>query len=78
VLERARQLLSELAVHHVGRSKVVKHRTKDDLGQLELFVDPMQEIGKELLGLKVDELTPMAAFDLLRKWKEKMGGKSER
>jgi DNA mismatch repair protein MutS len=74
VLERARQLLSELSVQHVGRPRVSRARKSDrqvDDSQLPLFVDPSKELLTALAGTKVDALTPMQAFDLLRQWKEK-------
>ena len=74
VLDRARQLLGELAVQHVGRPRVSRSRKSDramDESQMPLFIDPAQELLKELAGLKVDALSPIDAFDLLRKWKEK-------
>ena len=77
VLERARQLLSELAVHHVGNdggaSRVSKHRRTDNDAQLALFNDPAKELAKSLASVNVEQLTPMQAFELLRQWKEKLG-----
>jgi DNA mismatch repair ATPase MutS len=77
VLERARQLLSELSVQHVGRPRVSRSRRSDkppaDDAQLALFADPAQELLTTLAGTKIDELTPMQAFDLLRQWKQKFG-----
>jgi DNA mismatch repair protein MutS len=75
VLDRARQLLSELAVHHVGgANRAAKNRRKDDEAQLALFTDPAQELIKALAGVSIEELTPVKAFELLRAWKEKLGG----
>jgi DNA mismatch repair protein MutS len=78
VLERARQLLGELSVQHVGRPKVSRSRKSDrvaaaDENQLPLFTDPAKELLMMLAGTKVEELTPMQAFDLLRQWKQKWG-----
>jgi DNA mismatch repair protein MutS len=77
VLDRARQLLSELSVQHVGRPKVSRSRKSDrtasDESQLPLFTDPAKELLAQLAGTKVEELTPIQAFDLLRQWKEKYG-----
>jgi DNA mismatch repair protein MutS len=78
VLERARTLLSELSVQHVGRPKVSRSRKSDrtaaiDENQLPLFVDPARELLAQLAGTKVEQLTPIQAFDLLRQWKEKYG-----
>jgi DNA mismatch repair protein MutS len=78
VLERARQLLSELSVQHVGRPRVSRGRKSDreaaDENQLPLFVEPARELLTQLAGTKVESLTPIQAFDLLRQWKEKWGG----
>jgi DNA mismatch repair protein MutS len=78
VLDRSRQLLSELSVQHVGRPKVSRGRKSDkfavvDESQLPLFADPAKELLAQLAGTKVEDLTPMQAFDLLRAWKEKYG-----
>ena len=74
VLERASQLLGELAVQHVGRptiSRTAKSQRLRETNQLPLFVDPAQQLRDELAGVKIDELTPMQAFDLLRQLKQK-------
>jgi len=74
VLERARQLLGELAVQHVGKPRISRGRRSDreiDDGQLTLFVDPAQELLQLLLSTQIDSLTHVEAFDLLRRWKLK-------
>jgi hypothetical protein len=38
-----------------------------------LFVDPTKELAKELVNVDLTQLSPVAAFDLLRQWKEKYG-----
>ena len=76
VLERARQLLSELAVHHVAHNRAAaaaRHRRKDDEAQLPLFADPAQELLKALAAIELDQLTPVQAFDLLRQLKQRYG-----
>jgi len=80
VLDRARQLLSELSVQHVGRPRVSRGRKSDkaaaaaaDDAQMPLFTDPAQELLTTLAGTKIDDLTPMQAFELLRQWKAKFG-----
>jgi DNA mismatch repair protein MutS len=76
VLDRARQLLGELSVQHVGRPRVSRNRKSDrevDANQMPLFLDPAQELRQALGGTNIDSLTPMQAFDLLRQWKEKWG-----
>jgi DNA mismatch repair protein MutS len=76
VLERARQLLSELAVQHVGRPRLSRSRKSNrasDEAQLPLFMDPAQELRQTLATTDLSALTPIQAFDLLRQWKEKWG-----
>ncbi|HEX3355410.1 MAG TPA: DNA mismatch repair protein MutS [Tepidisphaeraceae bacterium] len=76
VLERARQLLGELSVQHVGRPKISRGRKSDrvlDENQLPLFLDPAQELRQALAGTDLTSLTPIQTFDLLRQWKEKWG-----
>jgi DNA mismatch repair protein MutS len=76
VLDRAKQLLGELSVQHVGRPKISRARKSDrqiDESQLSLFLDPAQELRNALKDLKIDSLTPIQSFDLLRQWKEKWG-----
>jgi DNA mismatch repair protein MutS len=72
VLERARQLLSELAVQHVGTAKLLKGRRTQDQDQMELFVDPAKEIARMLAATKLEELSPIQAFDLLRELKKRL------
>ena len=50
VLERARQLLSELAVHHVSHTRAMKNRKTANDNQLDLFGDPSKELLKALAG----------------------------
>jgi DNA mismatch repair protein MutS len=75
VLDRARQLLGELAVQHIARPKISRRGTKveKDPAQLSLFVDPAIELMKALASTQIEALSPMQAFELLRAWKEKYG-----
>jgi DNA mismatch repair protein MutS len=74
VLERARQLLGELAVQHIARPKISgKRKSGEDAGQMQLFIDPLTELRKELATMNLEGFTPIQAFDLLRQWKEKYG-----
>jgi DNA mismatch repair protein MutS len=78
VIERARQLLGELSVQHVGRPKVSRSRKSDrqaqiDENQLPLFTDPAKELLTALGGTKIEELSPMQALQLLAAWKDKWG-----
>ena len=75
VLDRARQLLGELAVQHVARPKVSGRRLRAERNdnQMPLFVDPAVELMQALATVDADHLSPMAAFELLRAWKAKYG-----
>lgn len=73
ILERARQLLGELAVQHVGRPRIrSKSHKPPEIDQLQLFEDPARAIAKELSALDLHQLTPIGAFDLLRQWRDKL------
>jgi DNA mismatch repair protein MutS len=72
VLSRARQLLGELAVQHVGRTKIRSGRSKDDR-QFTLFVDPAQEAIAILAGTDAEKLTPAEALELVKDLKKRLG-----
>jgi DNA mismatch repair protein MutS len=69
VLDRARQLLGELAVHR-QTSRPNGSRRKDE-AQLQLFAAPAppDPLRTALDALDLDHLSPMAAFEFLKKWK---------
>jgi hypothetical protein len=73
VLDRARQLLSELAVHHVGPNRSARHRRSEDDSQLQLFADPAKEIALSLRASDLDRFTPQQALELLREWQKRLG-----
>jgi DNA mismatch repair protein MutS len=73
VLERARKLLGELAVHHVGRPQLSTRKRSADATQMEMFIDPSRQLLSELVGLDLESLSPLETFELLRKWKQKYG-----
>jgi DNA mismatch repair protein MutS len=76
VLERARQLLGELAVQHVGKPRLSRGRRSDrDVpdNQLPLFTDPAHELLAALLGMDLSEVSPEQARELLAQWKQKWG-----
>jgi DNA mismatch repair protein MutS len=78
VLERARQLLGELAVQHVGKVRLSRSKKSDretDDTQLPLFTDPAKELLTALAGTNFDAMSPLAAFDLLKAWKAKYGNR---
>ena len=74
VLQRARQLLGELAVHHVAQNRAARNRRTENDAQLELFADPSKELAKALGAVDLDQLTPLAALTLLQDWKKKLVG----
>ncbi|MFI5378691.1 MAG: DNA mismatch repair protein MutS [Tepidisphaerales bacterium] len=71
VLQRARELLSQLAVHHVGQSPLRRSKQAVDPNQFELFADPAKELLDALRATDLDDLSPREAFELLKRWKEK-------
>jgi DNA mismatch repair protein MutS len=73
VIDRARQLLSELAVQHVGHDRTARHRRGETDGQLQLFVDPGKELAAALAALNLDQLTPEQSLELLRTWRQMLG-----
>ena len=74
VLDRAKELLSQLAVHHVEHTQAVKQVKSRDPYQLFLFDGGSSALLNALKAADIDLLTPMQAFDLLRQWKKEHGG----
>jgi DNA mismatch repair protein MutS len=74
VLTRSRQLLSELTVHHVASPKISRRQEAGDPDQMQLFIDPAVAAGRELAGVDLEKMSPLEAFDWLRKLQEKMRG----
>ncbi len=72
VIDRARQLLSELAVQHVGQGRSTRQRRGEDDRQLQLFVDPARQIAASLATVEMEKLTPEQALDLLRQWRKSL------
>ena len=78
VLERAKQILAHLEQEHVdddGRSKLSRRSRakvrKGDL-QLTLFAAADHPVIDEIRRTEVDDLTPLAALNLLRRWQESL------
>jgi DNA mismatch repair protein MutS len=71
VLDRARQLLTELSVQQVADRR--GRRAARDAGQLQLFADPAKELSERLARLNLDRLTPDQAIEQLREWKKLLG-----
>jgi DNA mismatch repair protein MutS len=74
VLKRARQLLGELAVQHVGQMRSPSSRNKriSDDQQLTLFADPAKEVAQSIAGVNAEELTAEEALELVKELKKKM------
>ena len=72
VLQRARQLLGELAVHHVAHNKSAKHRKTEHEDQMDLFTDPSVEVAKAIAATDPNQLTPLQALALLQELKAKL------
>ncbi|MGN6724992.1 MAG: hypothetical protein ACTHLZ_03670, partial [Tepidisphaeraceae bacterium] len=70
---RAKELLGQLAVHHVQQTKAVKQVKSRDPYQLYLFDAGSSALMTALKETDIDALTPMQAFDLLRQWKKEHG-----
>ncbi|MFT3785193.1 MAG: DNA mismatch repair protein MutS [Tepidisphaeraceae bacterium] len=76
VLARAKDLLSQLAVQHVGDGRpVVAPPTRQPVAnqQLMLFGYEPSGLTKALDAVDPDDFSPREALELLRKWKEKFG-----
>ncbi|MCC6950949.1 MAG: DNA mismatch repair protein MutS [Phycisphaerales bacterium] len=72
VVRRAREILKTLAVHHSGQlaggPEVPAASRHDGNGQLPLFTEYLPHpVVNQLAELKLDALTPLQAFDELRK-----------
>jgi DNA mismatch repair protein MutS len=75
VLERANQLLGELAVHHVAQvvhstNRAARSRRGASESQLQLFVEPSKQVAIELAAVDVEKLTPERAIELVQRWRE--------
>lgn len=75
VLARARRILSQLEQDHLdeeGRPKWVKSKPpRNGQMQLTLFGPPEHPVADELKQLDVDQLTPLAALNLMHDWKRR-------
>ena len=71
VLARAKELLGQLAVHHVSQSPGRRRAAGPDPSQMELFADPSKELWAALWGVDPNELSPKRALELIQEWKEK-------
>ncbi len=71
VLDRARSLLPQLQAHLAEGLDMpeLAERAKRAAAQHDLFADPATRVAREIKSADLDNLTPMAALELLRKLK---------
>jgi DNA mismatch repair protein MutS len=77
VLSRARDLLGQLSVQHVGQPSAPVSKPSQPMKpnqQLMLFAYEPTGLTKALNDVDLDELSPRQAHDLLRKWKRDFAG----
>jgi DNA mismatch repair protein MutS len=75
VVERAKQLLAQLEDKNLdaeGHARLVRHTQRKGDRQLTLFMPVNHPIIDELRGLKLDELTPLKALQLLGEFQSKI------
>ena len=68
VVERATVILAQLESDHIdesGRVKIPERKSKSRDRQLALFVEPDHPVIKQLKSLDLDQLTPLAALQML-------------
>jgi DNA mismatch repair protein MutS len=74
VLDRAKDLLSQLAVHHVGHAPRVEPTRPKPHEQMMLFAYEPSGLSNALDAVDPDDLSPREALELLRKWKDQFTG----
>jgi DNA mismatch repair protein MutS len=78
VVERAREVLSALAVHHGPATAPFKTSVAPPDGQLSLFTEFVPHPAVDALReVKIDALTPLQAFDELRKLQQLVADRSK-
>jgi len=77
VLERAKDILSRLEEEHLdprGGARIARRKKSGGM-QLTLFTPPDHPLLAHIRAADTDNLTPLAALALIRKWQEELGGK---
>ncbi|NLY89240.1 MAG: DNA mismatch repair protein MutS [Firmicutes bacterium] len=72
LLDRARAILADLETKEEKNAPRRIAEKKPVLLQLPLFHPAEEELTKELLALKLDEITPRRALELLYNWQERL------
>ena len=72
VIERARQILPKLQAHLAEGLDMpeLTRRAAAAAAQQSLFADPAQRLLREIKSLDLDNMTPVQAWEWLRKWRE--------
>jgi len=84
VIERAKEILMGLESAHLGTSKTLAGPTREvttgDGRAIQLtFFEPLEHpLVEELRELDLNRLTPLEAFEKIRKWHEQFRGRSRR
>ena len=81
VIKRAGEILQNLEKDEIdtlgspkiSRSRKTRRKAAANVAQLEMFSSESHELTRELQSLKIDEMTPMEALNLLHNWKTKFG-----
>ncbi len=82
VIKRAAEILQNLEKDEIdtlgspkiSRSKKVKRKSAANAAQLEMFSSGSTELNRELQGIKIEEITPIEALNILNNWKKKYVG----
>jgi DNA mismatch repair protein MutS len=74
VIDRARLILPQLQAHVAQGLDMpeLAHRAKLAAEQMQLFADPATRIASEIKAIDIDNTTPLAALELLRKLKAEL------
>lgn len=72
VLQRANEILHELEEKGLKERSKQTAEKRNRLIQLPLFLSEEESLFKKFLNLKLDEMTPREALDLLYRWQEKI------
>jgi len=72
VLQRANEILRELEEKGLKERSKRAAEKRNRLVQLPLFLSEEESLYKKFLNLKLDEMTPREALDLLYRWQEKI------
>jgi len=80
VIGRAKQILAQLEEQHLdqeGRPKLARRGKRQRVGdlQLTLFAVEPHPLIEKLRGMNLDQLSPMAALELLNQWQAELHGR---